>query len=515
MSSKPDPPPPPGTGLAHRTFAGFFWSLSGTGGQALLQVLVLAVLARLLTPADFGLVAVAIIVVNFTTTFSELGVGPAIVQRPRLEPRHERVGFTLTLLFGLVAFGAVQLAAPAISGLFRMEALTPVLRLVAVVFLLRSVAVIAEKLLQRELRFRVIAAVQVGSYAVGFGVVGVLLALLGFGVWALAFAYLVQATVAAALLLLVRPHPKRPSLERAAALELLTFGGGFTLARVFNQIALEGDNFVVGRWLGAAALGLYGRAYQLMTMPASLFGAALDKVLFPAMARLQHRRDLLATVYRRGVALIALLTLPASAVLFLVAPEFIAVLLGPGWEAVVPPFRVLVLGMLFRTSYKMSDSLARATGAVYRRAWRQGVYAAAVVAGAWIGRGWGLTGVTVGVLVALSINFTLMAQLSLTLTDLRARDLVAVHLRALLPTVVLALAGGAAAALLRDAGAAPLLVLVGTGASALGAGLALLWAAPATTLGEDGLWTVRRLGAYLPARFRTLTARPAWLRGSR
>ena len=106
----------------------------------------------------------------------------------------------------------------------------------------------------------------------------------------------------------------------------------------------------------------------------------------------------LAAAYLRAVALIALLVLPLSAALILLAPEVVRVALGPRWGLAVAPFQILGIGMLFRTSYKMSDSIARSTGAVYRRAWRQVIYAALVVVGAWVGQHWGIAGVAWGAL---------------------------------------------------------------------------------------------------------------------
>src|SRR5439155_10953704 len=116
-----------------------------------------------------------------------------------------------------------------------------------------------------------------------------------------------------------------------------------------------------------------------------------------------------------------------SVALVLLAPEAVHVLLGARWTRVVAPFQILAIGMLFRTSYKMSDSLTRATGAVYRRAWRQVVYAGLVIGGAWIGQHWDLTGVAWGVLASLTINFLLMAQLSLTVAGLTWTSLWHMH----------------------------------------------------------------------------------------
>ncbi len=487
--------------LTNRTLGGMLWMAWGKGATAVTQVLVLAVLARLLSPADFGVVSAALLVIAFSGIFSRLGLGPALVQRPHLEPRHLETAAAVSILFGILIGIALWAAAPLVAGFFRMPQVGPVLRVLAWIFPLKGISVLAESMVLKELRFRWLANLDVLTFVLGYGLVGIICAANGLGVWALVAGHIAQSVLSTAALLVISPLPRRLRLERRAFSELIYFGGGFTAAKIANHIALDADNLVVGRWLGPAALGIYGRAYQLMAMPAKLFGNALDDVLFPIMARIQDEVQRLATAYRRGIALIALVMLPASAVLFILAPELIQVVLGGGWAEVVAPFQVLAAGMLMRTSYKMSDSIARSTGAVYRRAWRQFVYAALVVAGAWIGQHWGVRGVAVGVLLALAANFLLMAQLSLSLARMSWRSFGAAHLPAAL---LAASAGGVAwvvATPLRDQGAPPLAVLSCAGVAALAAVVLLAWRYPRLFLGRDGRWFLEllrpRIGAIL------------------
>jgi len=199
------------------------------------------------------------------------------------------------------------------------------------------------------------------------------------------------------------------------------------LAKIGNFFALQGDNIVVGRTLGASALGIYGRAYQFMVMPASLFGNAMDKTLFPAMAQVQNDKKRLAKAYLTGVRVIGLLAIPISVVFNFLAPSIVMVLLGPTWTEVILPLQILTCSLLFRMSYKMSDSLARATGSVYNRAWRQIIYAALVFGGSYVGQFWGLPGVAMGVASALVVNFLLMAHLSLNLTNTTWWELIVAH----------------------------------------------------------------------------------------
>src|SRR3990172_1233928 len=485
--------------ITDRTLRGFFWTSTGTGIQVLLQVAVLAVLARLLTPSDFGLVAAASVVVSFSEIFSWFGMAPVVVQRPTLEARHVRTGFTLSLLFGVLLAGLIWLLAPAIASSFRMNELTPVLRVMVLVFPFHSVSIISGSLLLRELRFRCLVRISVVSYALGYGVVGVSLAFMNFGVWALVGGSLAKSVLDSIILLLVQPHPKKPQIDRDALKELLYFGGGFTIIRVFNYFALEGDNLVVGRWLGTGALGLYGRAYQLMAMPATLFGRVVDGVLFPVIAKMQNETERLATAYRRGVALTALLVLPASAIIFVLSPEIIQVLLGSKWSGVLIPFQVLTLGMYFRAGYKVGGVLALAKGAVYGSAWRQAVYAILVVVGAWVGQRFGITSVAIGVVLALVVFFLLLAQLSISLIQISWKEFITAHV----PGVTLAAVAWAVswgmANLMREIDLPAIAIILTTMIAVLFCVILLVYFIPMLSIGKDGMWWLQTLSKYIPS----------------
>lgn len=487
----------PRPSLTHQTVTGLLWTLYGKGAYALLQVLVVAVLARLISPADFGVVSAALIVIGVSTMFSRLGLGPALVQRSELERRHIDTAFTTSALMGLGLGALVWLLAPLGAEFFRTEGVKPVLRALAVVFPLQGVAAVAGSLMMRELRFRWMANLDVISYGIGYGGVGITLALLGMGVWALVLAQIAQNVIKTGILLYGQPPHFWVPPERRAFQELMYFGGGFTLAKVANQFAQQGDYLLVGRFLGPAALGYYGRAYNLMSAPASGFGTILDSVLFPMMARVQTDEKRLATAYRRGIALIALVVLPASTAMVLLAPEVIHVLLGPRWTPVIVPFQILAAGMLFRTSSKMADSLTRATGAVFRRAWRQILYAGFVIGGAWVGQQWGIVGVAWGVLLALIVNFVMMAQLSMREAGMTVGQLWRAHVPAMLITLISFPLVWILTFGLRHVGVPPVVrVIAGLGV-VLGCFLLLTFLAPTTFLGRDGQWMIETLRGYL------------------
>lgn len=496
--------PPAGPSLTQRTKHGLLWTLGGTGATMLSRLGILMVLARLLTPADYGAVEAAMTSIIFFTIFSQLGVGPAVIQRPELTETHIRVAGTLSVLLGCLVAGIVYLCADPISHFFHRDDLQPILRVLAIVLVLQGVFTVSESQLRRDMQFKALSIIDFVSYTLGYGAIGIFAASAGYGVWSLVAAQVGQSLIRTSILLWVKPHAMRPSLRLKEARDLVGFGAGFTVASLANQLATNGDNLVVGRMLGTTALGNYGRAYQLMVSPAALFGGVVDRVLFPAMAQIQEHSERLTAAYRRCVSVVALASLPTAAVLVVLAPEAVRVAIGPNWGSAVEPFRILAAGLLFRTGYKISDSLTRATGSVYRRAWRQIVYAGAVLFGAWYGCRYDLTGVAYGVLAAITLNFLLMADLSLRVVRLSWLNFLSAHRTGALHGAIALAVSYPIAEACRAATMPAIAVLALTVGSTLAACGLACWAKPRWFLTEDGVWL---MGLFLPKLDRNFAGR--------
>jgi O-antigen/teichoic acid export membrane protein len=481
---------PASGGLTNRALGGMVWTFSGTGVQAVVQLAVLMALGRLLTPAEFGIMGAATVVIAFSQIVSQVGVGPALVQRKDLNTTHIRAAFTISGGLGFVLGAAVWFTAPLLADFYRIPAVEPVFRGVALLFPIDGLNTVGESLLVRELRFRLYVALDVASYVVGYALVGVLLAWQGYGVWSLVAANLCQVTLRTITMYLVTRHAVRPSLNWRASRDLLSFGVGHSLAQLGLVLSQQSDNLVVGRWLGAAALGIYGRAYNLMVLPATVFGKIVNRVLFPVMAQVQDQRERLAAGYERSLAIVALISLPVSSFLWIVAPEFIPVLLGPKWTSVVLPFRLFTCGLFFRMSSKVSDACTKAAGAVYSRAVIQGLYAVTVFLGALAGQRWGIGGVAVAVSIAMGVNWLMMAALGRSVTGLSWPRFV----RAQAPGVVLAGVVGLATfvpvemARAIHLGKLPVMIAGGLAAALVTYAAAALWS---DLLGPHGNWAFR------------------------
>jgi len=404
--------------LTSKTFHGFFWSTGGKITNAIAQIVVLAVLARLVNPEGFGLIQAALIVVGLAQLISRMGIGPALVQREELTESHIRVGFTFSLFLGVVLGVIMFVSAPVIASFFNIEGLSLVLRVISLLFVFESFVTVSTSLIERDMRFRERAIIEMFSYIFGYGLVGVVFGYLGYDYWALIFAIFAQQIIKMIAYQIIQKHSFKPLWRKKELNELMYFGGGYTLGKFFNYIALQGDNIIAGRYLGGEALGLYSRAYAIMTKPVSLLGDSLDKVLFPAMAARQNQPEKLEKAFINGSKLITFLSVPISAVIIFSSEEIIGVLLGDNWGATIIPLQILTIGLVFRIGYKIGDSIGRATGRIYNHAIRQSIYAIFMLLGCYIGSRWGINGIAAGVLFAVFINYLLMIGLSLRILSI-------------------------------------------------------------------------------------------------
>ena len=421
----------PGARLSQRIGAATRWRLAGSAIGALLQLAVGAVLARVLSPADFGVMALALSVLSITRPLGDLGIGNAIVQRAELTERHVRTGFTVSVLFGVVLAGIVALTAPLGSLLMQDASVAPVLRVLSLGFLVGGAATVPGALLRRQLDFKRPFIVETASYLAGYGGVALVLAQSGFGVWSLVWGGLTQTLLSTVAQVALVGLPRPPALGAREAADLLHVGLGMTLNGCVNILALNADNLVVGRWLGPAPLGLYSRAYTLMTLPLTHAAHTLSSVLFPAFALVQGDRERLRRGYLLATRVTALVAAPAMVTLGIGAPHLVHSLYGAQWIGAVAPLQVLCVAGYFRALYHLCGAVVQAVGWVYRELRRQAVYAILTFGGALAGASYGLAGVAAGVGVAILYMYFAQGSLALQATGTSWRDYFRVQIGAL------------------------------------------------------------------------------------
>ncbi len=414
-------------GIGRRTVSGISWTLFGSIASNLLRVGVVASLGRLLTDVDFGVVAAAMTVILFASRVKEIGIGLALVQRETITREHVEATFAFQLLLGLTTGAIVFLAAGPLARTYHMPQAENPIRVLSALFLMRGLSSTSQFMLQRELKFRAIAVIDVLAYAVGSGV-SIILALLDWGPWALVIGYVVETGLDSAITMVICPPPGRARLRWAALRDLLGFGGGQTAAGIANYFATQGDYIVVGRRLDAALLGVYTRAYELMRFPSMVFSNVAGGVLFSSFARLQDDPVRLGQAFRRVLFANAVILLPLSAGLIVLAPEAIRILIGPKWDSAVLPFQIMATSILWRTTHKASAIVARSAGDVWAIAFWQGAYAAAVIGGASVSVRWGIVGVACTTAAAVFFHFANLTRIALKRISIGWWGVITAHL---------------------------------------------------------------------------------------
>ena len=330
MSGTPD------TNLTSRTVHALKWSYLSTFTNAALQIIVTMTLARLLTPSAFGLVAMAVVVLRFGQYFAQVGVGPALVQRPEVSDDDVRAAFTSSVILGLVFFAANWLLAPVFSSLFHNESLVPVLRAMGLLFVGDGLVVVPLAMLRRHLRFRAIAFIETGTYAVAYAGVGIVLALLGFGVWALVTASVIPLFVCCLLFMGFARPPMKPNLRWRHLSRLYGFGARVSVITFVEFLCFNLDTMWAGRYLGATSVGIYSRAFNLVNLPKDYIGSSLTRVMMPSFAQVQFEDERLAPAYVESLRVLLFVTIPPLWGMAVASREVVSVLLGSQWLAAVP-----------------------------------------------------------------------------------------------------------------------------------------------------------------------------------
>ena len=414
--------------LTNKTVVGFFWISILKFGNAILQFLVLVILARLLNPTEFGLMSVALVIVSFSDIFTDLGFGPAITQKKELSKSDVNISFSVSFFLGLLLMALLFFLSPYISIFFSNNDLTPILRAISIVLFLHSLSSTPLGLMYRDLRYKQFSLISLVSYGIGYGCVGIILAFKGFGVWALVIGVVCQAIISTALLLVYANHTFRFEWNKKSFKGLLKFGGGYSLGKIFSFVGNKGEKIVVGRVLGLELLGIYEKGYQLVKYISGLFGETIDKVLFSPLAQKQDDRKKIAEIFIELTYLISLILFPVNSFILCNSEELVKIMLGFQWMNAVPIVKIMSFCLFFLVCAHVGSTLAKSLGDVYNRALRTFIYSLLVIVGAYFGSKNGIEGVAFMVTIAVVINYILAFNQTYNLTKVKIASFIEAHL---------------------------------------------------------------------------------------
>lgn len=364
-----------GSTLTARAASGLRWSSLGYGALMAANIGYTVTISRLLDPAAFGIMALAQVVWLFVHVFARMGLASALVQKPELSRDDVRAASSAGFAVGVACLAVVWVLAPVFSGVFHAPLLTPVLRALGVSFLFEGMAMVGIGLLRRQLRFRELSIITVATYAFGYLVVAIGLALLGAGVWSLVVAALVSSSSQTVWQYALLRHPVRPVLRWKPYQEVCGYGMRLSGAHLLDYIGGSLDTFVVGRFASMADVGQYSRGYYLAFQPFHYYlTQALTAVLFPHLSRVQQDRARLGRAYLSMLMLGGIVVFPVCAGVAVSAPELVRVLLGPQWDVAATIVPWFALAAAFSVIAALSQTVAEARADLNRSLVVQGAY---------------------------------------------------------------------------------------------------------------------------------------------
>lgn len=387
--------------LARRSVHGALTSVLGQGANFVLRIGSMMMIARLVTPEHFGLVTMVTAFTGMLGLFRDAGLAAATVQRATVSQELLSTLFWINLAIGIALALIGVAAAPLLVLFYGDPRLFWITVGIAVSFVFHGAQAQHRAIMQRRLRFAAITLIDIGSLIASI-VLSVGMALAGYGYWALVamatfqpFAGLVGVWLGA------RWMPGPPLRTTSDVHSVLHYGGVLTLNSLAVYIAYNADKVLVGRFLGAEAVGTYGRAYQLISLPTDNLHTALSAVMFPALARVQHQPERLRVFFLNGFTMFLIVVTPITAACALFADDIIHVFLGPQWDEAAPVFRLLAPTGFALSLMNPMGYLMQACGHAVRSLKISLLIAPATLIGCALGLGHGVQGVAIGFSIAL------------------------------------------------------------------------------------------------------------------
>lgn len=394
--------------LAQKSVRGGISTLGSQAVQFVLRIASVAILARLLTPKDYGLIGMVTVVVNFAMMFKDAGLSIATVQKESIT--HDQIStlFWINIIISTILGLCVLASAPLVSLFYGTPELTGITVALSFSFILSGLTIQHQALQRRHMRFGALAAIQITSQIITL-IVTISLALFGWRYWALVGGTLTHAFAGSLLTFLFCPWIPGRMKKGTGVREMLKFGSHVTGFNFINYFSRNADNILIGKFIGADALGLYSRAYNLFMMPISQIRGPINDVSIPVLCAIQNDSARYRNYYRMIMFLISAISMPLVGFLIVFADNVILLMLGEQWYGAVVVFQVLAAVGFIQSATQAGRGLPLMSCGFSRRYFNFGVLQSIVtVLGIVIGLRWGIIGVAAGYGIAfcLLIPFT-------------------------------------------------------------------------------------------------------------
>lgn len=397
--------------LHRRALKGLAWSGGSQVVGQILRMVVAVTLARLLAPDDYGLAALAVVFASLVLVFSDLALGAAIVQRPVLTEDDRSTAFWMAIGAGVVFTVVGILVAHPMAAFYGREEVAGLCMALSTTFIIVSLATTHEAVLVREMEFGRLERRTMIATAAG-AVAGIIVAIATHSAWAIIAQQVTEAIVSTLMLWFVSPWRPSFRFSRRSLHELGGFSAFLVGHRLLYYFHRNADNLLIGKFVGASALGAYSLAYNIMLFPFARIAGPVQKVLGPAFARMQHDKPRLAESWLRAVRLLGTIAVPALFGMVVVAHDFVAVVLGDKWQQTAEIIQILAWVGIVQSLQSLNTDVLQALGLTSRVFRFTIIFTSTHLVAFLIGLQWGVLGVA----AAYAISTTLVEPIYTVMT---------------------------------------------------------------------------------------------------
>jgi len=389
-------------------------------------LVVRVILARLLAPDDFGLVAMASVFTGVSSIIMDFGTSSAIVQKQKSDAYFESSIFWFNMMIGFGLWLIIILAAPYIAQVYDRPIVKSIIYVQSLTILLSSMCIVPRAILNKDIRFFPLAVAAIASQVIG-AVVGISMAVLGFGVWSLVWYSLLTQAFFALPLWVVSSWKLKFHFDLEHIKEILSFSTYLTASKLLNYFRKQGDKFIIGFYIGEASLGYYSKAYGLILRPTKLISGSAGPVLFAAMSKADKANDRennrLRRLYIHTLQAYTMLNLPLAAILFFWARPLVLLVVGEQWLPAVPLVSLFAVSMWFQAMDNINPIALKSVG---RSDWIFKIQVFLIplfVVGYIVGVRYGTIGVASAYVMATLVAFTVKTLLVARTINLRIIDI--------------------------------------------------------------------------------------------
>lgn len=386
--------------------SGILFTALAKYSNVVLSVIVGAILARLLTPDEFGIVAIVTVFVSFFNILSDFGIGPAVVQNKTLDKEDIRSIFSFSIVIGislsLLFFGSASV----IADFYEQADLYNITRLLSLAIFFFSAQIVPRALLQKKLKFKEIGIITVITQIAG-GIVAIVLAYLGFSYYALVFKSIWDSFSTLVIFYIMEPIEISLKFNYSSIKKILSFSIYQFLFNFINYFSRNSDNLLIGKFFSPSSLGFYEKSYRLMLMPVQNLTHVISPVLLPVLSNYQDDKEKIYNTYVKLFEVLAFVGFPLSVLLYFSAEEIIYIIFGNQWTDSIPVFKLLSLTVgiqiVLSTTGGIFQSLNKTKLMFYNGLFSAFFMVAGILYGIFIGED--LESVGIGLIIAFSINF--------------------------------------------------------------------------------------------------------------